>query len=794
MSEPQDVEIITPKKRKSFLGTMKSIFKSPSNKDKESQNSNVKATSKSLEVSPGIENPLNNLKNDDGVDVGKPTDSIKHETDIEVDMKSDNSVKLFSVYDSLKESSKRNESDIKEVTDNRYIDNSTINADKSDVTTNISSANNKVGLHILRIECLNLDNVEILSHKNDVYCELKWSDQQYVTDVLNNIGENATFDDMDMFIYPTADLSSTADSLEIIVKDYNKFRSHVEIGSVKALLPNYSTFFTSLSVNKSKTHVTEELRLLLQQEREQIIQSNITNTKGKISGQVNVTYKFCVMADDDVAGRQARVRTKSTHSKSGKSSKGEIVDNPRGSVLSINNRSSFMIRKPSDAQIENDLVLHLHRIECAELLHVEKRKEDKNDVYVTLKWSTAEVKTETLEESGHQALYDASDMFIYPRVLSSADSSVAELESLEIIIKDKNNFLMDTLIGSVKVSLAAINMTDIINNEKNSTTGAGSLKTSPYVLETDVFTKKGARAGHVRIQYAYVPYDTMLSTCSNNKDNNNNSPVGVSKSSPTTTNAIAVVPRKQMGYFSRKNRGSIHTYVNTNETEALKKKFDVTVAYEVALSKQYEAQNMTLFFCVVITIFVILLGWILKLFQYLFKLEIANKYWNAKTSVYAAVGQTIFILFALSQTAHRLVAHALGVILRYALRQSYTANRHLFDIHIGWVSYRGFMDHNQLVIHNILWRNPPEFKDTPYLLRIRQLSVSFNPFNLVSFHKNGELKGLEFGDILIDGFELYFEKANTDDAVFSLNVWAAIGASDKDSQKNVLRNIIIGKY
>ena len=59
----------------------------------------------------------------------------------------------------------------------------------------------------------------------------------------------------------------------------------------------------------------------------------------------------------------------------------------------------------------------------------------------------------------------------------------------------------------------------------------------------------------------------------------------------------------------------------------------------------------------------------------------------------------------------------------------------------GWISYRGFLDVNQLVLHNVMWRNPPAFADTPFLLRIRQLQVSFHPLHLISFRRNGALKG-----------------------------------------------------
>lgn len=68
---------------------------------------------------------------------------------------------------------------------------------------------------------------------------------------------------------------------------------------------------------------------------------------------------------------------------------------------------------------------------------------------------------------------------------------------------------------------------------------------------------------------------------------------------------------------------------------------------------------------------------------------------------------TFFLLLYLF--AHRLAAVIVGLILRIALRKRLIPDG-TFTIHMGWFSYRGPFDGSQIVISNLMWRNPPLFR------------------------------------------------------------------------------------
>jgi hypothetical protein len=113
-------------------------------------------------------------------------------------------------------------------------------------------------------------------------------------------------------------------------------------------------------------------------------------------------------------------------------------------------------------------------------------------------------------------------------------------------------------------------------------------------------------------------------------------------------------------------------------------------------------------------------------------------------------------IFMISLIIHRLLACIIGITLRAYFRKS-LKNTGKYDIHFGWISYRGVFDLNQLVVRDITWRNPPEFSRTPFLLHCKAIAVSFSPvdfFNLIV----GSSNRIAFDEITIDSLEIYFER------------------------------------
>ena len=117
-----------------------------------------------------------------------------------------------------------------------------------------------------------------------------------------------------------------------------------------------------------------------------------------------------------------------------------------------------------------------------------------------------------------------------------------------------------------------------------------------------------------------------------------------------------------------------------------------------------------------------------------------------------------------------------------------------YDIHIGWASYRGFLDKNQVVLSNVVWRNPPQYDKSPYMLRIKELSVSFSIMALYRTIKYGKV--LSFDQVIIDSVEVYFEKPTSPEVRSSLNFWSAIGVETKDEAHHKLSSFfhfVVGK-
>lgn len=86
-----------------------------------------------------------------------------------------------------------------------------------------------------------------------------------------------------------------------------------------------------------------------------------------------------------------------------------------------------------------------------------------------------------------------------------------------------------------------------------------------------------------------------------------------------------------------------------------------------------------------------------------------------------SVLQILGAIFYFCLLAHRLVAYLIGFIVRRILRKQFWEDSGTFNIHIGWISYRGFMDRQEVILSNVIWLNPPGYDKTPYLLHIKEV-------------------------------------------------------------------------
>lgn len=159
------------------------------------------------------------------------------------------------------------------------------------------------------------------------------------------------------------------------------------------------------------------------------------------------------------------------------------------------------------------------------------------------------------------------------------------------------------------------------------------------------------------------------------------------------------------------------------------------------------------------------------------------------TSELKTVVITMISVLVFTTLSHQLATGLLQLYIRIFLSRSFLRNG-IYDICIEWVSYRGFINLNQIVIHNLVWRNPATHTKTPYLLYVKELTVSFSLLDFISFTRSGRLKSLKFGEITIDTIDIFFERADTPCSRNSLNLWAAMGIKNKDAEKTLLKSLI----
>jgi hypothetical protein len=126
-------------------------------------------------------------------------------------------------------------------------------------------------LIISRIKCLDLPNVELMpGDKNDAYVVLTLNSTTEKTEVLNNIGTEPLWDNLDYVFDVTKDIVDN-EKLTVQVYDHNSITSHTLIGSVELdLFTLYPTFGHDFDVqlvgnlinakNKGKVLITARLK------------------------------------------------------------------------------------------------------------------------------------------------------------------------------------------------------------------------------------------------------------------------------------------------------------------------------------------------------------------------------------------------------------------------------------------------------------------------------------------------------------------------------------------------------
>ena len=194
----------------------------------------------------------------------------------------------------------------------------------------------------------------------------------------------------------------------------------------------------------------------------------------------------------------------------------------------------------------------------------------------------------------------------------------------------------------------------------------------------------------------------------------------------------------------------------------------LTENYYSIQSNNYERENYIITAIVVLG----LGGWILTIIPHLFQYYILRRF-NVNILGITTIQLLLYVL-VFSLLAHRLVAYVAGLAIRIILRNQMSYNGK-YDIHIGWISYRGIFDRNEVVIHNIVWRNPSElFHRSPYILHVKEVSVSIRTADLIALIRDPYNAVIKVHQVLIDTVEVFIEKSDAKELDQPLNIFCAM--------------------
>ena len=115
--------------------------------------------------------------------------------------------------------------------------------------------------------------------------------------------------------------------------------------------------------------------------------------------------------------------------------------------------------------------------------------------------------------------------------------------------------------------------------------------------------------------------------------------------------------------------------------------------------------------------------------------------------------EIVVITVLLLLYTHRVLGYILGVYLRRKLDGDRTGK---FAFYFDWIALRCGLDSNSIVFHGVTWRNPVLFKNTPYLLRIDEISIVVDIMSIytaVRYNTSIRIKEIRFSKVT-----LYIEK------------------------------------
>jgi len=144
-----------------------------------------------------------------------------------------------------------------------------------------------------------------------------------------------------------------------------------------------------------------------------------------------------------------------------------------------------------------------------------------------------------------------------------------------------------------------------------------------------------------------------------------------------------------------------------------------------------------------------------------------------------AVQATVSLLLLLA-AIHRALGFVGALFLRRWLQNWLCKELDAYDLHVGWLSLRGIFDRQELVIGDLVWRNPRGFTTTPYFLYVREVTLGLSASNIYEFiiYKKGT--ALKIEKFVLDSVEIHFESGGTEK--YPLNLWGVLGLAKQQQE------------
>lgn len=166
-------------------------------------------------------------------------------------------------------------------------------------------------------------------------------------------------------------------------------------------------------------------------------------------------------------------------------------------------------------------------------------------------------------------------------------------------------------------------------------------------------------------------------------------------------------------------------------------------------------------------------------------LKQVSSFLKNKIIFYKSNAEILIVIIVFVSMFHRL----LGFFATWYLKKILGGeNGGKFDLNFSWIALRLGLDQNQILISQLIWKNPSNFLSTPYFFKIEDISITFDFLSVFRSILMGNKKvSIKIEEIKIGDIKVYIEKTqNKEDG---MNIWACFGAKNQEEEKKVKSSI-----